>query len=56
MAVGATKKILKRGAGVDLMTQLDMEVNLQSILLRSRDCQEGLAALMEKRAPKWQRR
>lgn len=56
LAVGATKKIIKRGAGVDLMTQLDMEVNLQSILLRSRDCQEGLGAMMEKRPPKWQRR
>lgn len=56
LAVGATKKILKRGEGVDLMTQLDMEVNLQSILLRTGDCQEGLAALMEKRPPDWKRR
>ena len=55
LAVGATKKILKRGEGVDLMTQLDMEVNLQSILLRTGDCQEGLTALMEKRAPNWKR-
>jgi enoyl-CoA hydratase/carnithine racemase len=56
LAVGATKKVLKRGEGVDLMTQLDMEVNLQSILLRTDDCQEGLTALMEKRPPDWKRR
>jgi enoyl-CoA hydratase/carnithine racemase len=56
LAVGAAKKILKRGEGVDLMTQLDMEVNLQSILLRTDDCQEGLTALMEKRLPDWKRR
>jgi len=56
LAVGATKKIIKRGEGVDLMTQLDMEVNLQSILLRTDDCREGLAALMEKRPPGWKRK
>ena len=53
LAVGATKKIIKRGEGVDLMTQLDMEVNLNSILLRSKDFQEGITALMEKRDPVW---
>jgi enoyl-CoA hydratase/carnithine racemase len=55
LAVGATKKIIKRGEGVDLMTQLDMEVNLNSILLRSKDFQEGITALMEKRDPEWKR-
>jgi enoyl-CoA hydratase/carnithine racemase len=56
LAVGATKKIIKRGEGVDLLTQMDMEVNLQSILLRSQDFQEGIAALMEKRNPVWKRK
>ena len=56
LAVGAVKKIIKRGEGVDLMTQLDMEVNLNSILMRTEDFQEGIAALMEKRAPVWKRR
>jgi enoyl-CoA hydratase/carnithine racemase len=56
LAVGAVKKIVKRGEGVDLMTQLDMEVNLQSILLRTEDFQEGLQALMEKRQAKWKRK
>ena len=55
LAVGATKKIIKRGEGVDLMTQMDMEVNLNSILLRSKDFQEGISALLEKRDPKWKR-
>ena len=56
LAVGATKKIIKRGEGVDLYTQMDMEVNYQSALIRSADFQEGIAALMEKRVPVWQRK
>ncbi len=56
LAVGATKKIIKRGEGVDLMTQLDMEVSYQSILLRSEDFQEGVTALMERRDPVWKRK
>jgi len=56
LAVGATKKIIKRGQGVDLMTQLDMEVSYQSILLRSEDFQEGITALLEKRNPVWKRK
>ena len=56
LAVGMTKKIIKRGEGVDLMTQLDMEVSYQSILLRSEDFQEGITALMEKRDPLWKRK
>ena len=55
LAVGATKKIIKRGEGVDLYTQLDMEVNYQSALIRSADFQEGIAALMEKSDPVWKR-
>jgi enoyl-CoA hydratase/carnithine racemase len=56
LAVGAVKKIIKRGDGVDLMTQLDMEANHNSILLRTDDFQEGITAVMEKRAAKWKRR
>lgn len=56
LAVGVTKKIIKRGEGVDLMTQLDMEAGYQSILLRSEDFQEGITALMEKRDPVWKRK
>ncbi|MCP4756921.1 MAG: enoyl-CoA hydratase/isomerase family protein [Proteobacteria bacterium] len=56
IAVGAVKKVINRGDGVDLMTHLDMEANLQSVLLRSEDFQEGVKAMMEKRDPQWKRR
>ena len=56
LAVGAFKKVINKGDGVDLMTHLDMEVDMQSILLRTADFQEGITALMEKRAPVWQKK
>jgi enoyl-CoA hydratase/carnithine racemase len=56
IAVGATKKIIKRGEGGDIMTQLEMEVGMQSILVRSEDFQEGVLALMEGRTPNWKRK
>jgi enoyl-CoA hydratase/carnithine racemase len=56
LAGGAVKKIIKRGDGVDLMTQLDMEANHNSMLLRTEDFQEGLAAMMEKRAAQWKKK
>ena len=56
LAVGAVKKIIKRGDGVDLMTQQDMEANHNSILLRTEDFQEGITAMMEKRMAKWKKR
>lgn len=56
LAVGAVKKIIRRGTGIDLMTQLDMEANFNSILLRTADFQEGITAMMEKRPAKWKKR
>jgi len=56
LAVGAFKKIIKRGEGVDLMTHLDMEVSMQSIMIRSEDFKEGVEALMNKRDPVWKRK
>ena len=56
LAVGATKKIIKRGDHVDLMTQLDMEGHLQSIILRCEDFKEGVTAKLEGRAPVWKRK
>jgi enoyl-CoA hydratase/carnithine racemase len=56
LAVGAVKKIIKRGDGVDLMTQQDMEANHNSVLLRTEDFQEGITAMMEKRPAKWKKR
>ena len=56
LAVGAVKKIIKRGEGVDLMTQQDMEANHNSILLRTEDFQEGITAMIERRPANWKRR
>ncbi len=56
LAVGAAKRVIKRGEGVDLMTHLDMEAGIQSILLRSEDFKEGVQALIEKRDPQWKRK
>jgi len=56
LAVGAAKRIIKRGEGVDLMTQLDMEADLNSILLRTEDFQEGITAMMERRPAQWKKR
>lgn len=56
LPVGAFKKIIKRGEGVDLMTHLDMEASLQSIMIRSEDFQEGINALVEGRDPQWKRK
>ncbi len=55
LPVGAFKKIINRGQGVDLMTHLDMEASLQSIMIRSEDFKEGVTALMEKRDPVWKK-
>jgi hypothetical protein len=49
------KRIIKKGEGVDLMTHLDMEGNLQNILPRSDDFKEGVQVLMEGRTPDWKR-
>lgn len=56
IAVGALKRVTKKGQGMDLNTLLDMEGSLQSILLRSEDFQEGIAALMEQRDTNWKRK
>lgn len=56
LAVGAVKKVVNKGEGVDLMTHLDMEGDMQSMLLRTDDFQEGITALMEKRTPVWKKK
>jgi len=56
LVVGAVKKIIKRGDGVDLMTQQDMEANHNSILLQTEDFQEGITAMLEKRPAKWKKK
>jgi enoyl-CoA hydratase/carnithine racemase len=38
------------------MTHLDMEVSMQSIMIRSEDFKEGVDALINKRDPVWKRK
>ncbi len=56
LAVEAVKRMVSKGEGVDLMTHLGMEVDMQSMLLKINDFQEGITALMEKRDPVWQKK
>ncbi len=56
LAVGAIKKVVRKGLGVNQATQLDMEGFYQSICGRSEDFKEGITAMMEKRAPQWKRK
>jgi enoyl-CoA hydratase/carnithine racemase len=56
LAVGAAKRVIRRGDGIDLATHLDMEVGMQSMLLRTEDFKEGIQALMGKRDPQWKRK
>jgi enoyl-CoA hydratase/carnithine racemase len=56
IAVGAIKKVIRKGLGVDQATQLDMEGFYQSICGRSEDFREGVTAMLEKRPAQWKRR
>ncbi|MFD2172650.1 enoyl-CoA hydratase-related protein [Rhodobacter lacus] len=52
-ALRATKQALRASFGNDLTTQLALEARLQGALGRSADCREGVAAFLEKRAPRF---
>ncbi len=56
IAVGAIKKVIRKGLGVDQAIQLDMEGFYQSICGRSEDFREGVTAMLEKRPAQWKRR
>jgi enoyl-CoA hydratase len=53
VAVRGAKRSLAKSAGADLGTQLDQEAGEQAICYESADLLEGLAAVREKRAPKF---
>ncbi|WP_354682724.1 enoyl-CoA hydratase-related protein [Cupriavidus necator] len=53
MAYGLIKEALNRSFDNDLPAQLEVEATLQSRASRSEDCREGVAAFVEKRAPKF---
>jgi len=51
--LGMIKKLLTESAGNSLHQQLELEKEAMSMLSRSHDYQEGVAAFLEKRAPRF---
>ncbi|AEG14416.1 Enoyl-CoA hydratase/isomerase [Desulfofundulus kuznetsovii DSM 6115] len=52
-ALGLTKMLINRGLSADLETALAYEALAQSVCMQTEDHKEGLAAFLEKRAPKF---
>jgi enoyl-CoA hydratase len=53
MAVGHIKRSVQTGSEIPIESALAIERELQSLLFKSKDAKEGLAANVEKRAPKF---
>ena len=53
MAVGHIKRSVQTGAELPIESALALERELQSLLFKSKDAKEGLAANVEKRTPKF---
>jgi 2-(1,2-epoxy-1,2-dihydrophenyl)acetyl-CoA isomerase len=54
MTIAATKAAIYKGAAeVDLTRQLDLELYLQAIMVRTEDFKEAITAYMEKREPEF---
>ena len=52
-AIGMTKRLFDRAENATLDEQLELEAELQSAATQSDDFREGVAAFLEKRAPKF---
>jgi enoyl-CoA hydratase/carnithine racemase len=53
MAVGHIKRSVQTGSEIPMESALALERELQSLLFKSKDAKEGLAANVEKRTPKF---
>ena len=53
VAIGMTKRLFDHAANATLEEQLELEAQLQSAATESDDFREGVAAFLEKRAPKF---
>ncbi|HLW60670.1 MAG TPA: enoyl-CoA hydratase-related protein [bacterium] len=53
LAVRAAKRAIRHGLGATLEAGLEFEGQLQRMLYATADCQEGIAAFRERRAPRW---
>ncbi|MBT8088493.1 MAG: enoyl-CoA hydratase/isomerase family protein [Gammaproteobacteria bacterium] len=56
LSVAATKKVMRLATDADWAACFDVEAELQEQLRNSGDAQEGVAAFLEKRAPRFQGR
>ncbi|NOX62041.1 MAG: 2-(1,2-epoxy-1,2-dihydrophenyl)acetyl-CoA isomerase [Chloroflexi bacterium] len=51
--IGLTKRVLNRVAAMSLAEALEYEAQIQDIAIRTKDHREGVAAFLEKRAPRF---
>jgi 2-(1,2-epoxy-1,2-dihydrophenyl)acetyl-CoA isomerase len=54
--IGMTKRLLDHAEHTTLEEQLELEAQLQSVATRTQDFQEGVAAFLEKREPRFEGR
>lgn len=54
LALSGIKNIINRSYEMDLRAVQELEINLQSRLMLTKDCKEGLGAFLEKRSPDFQ--